>query len=197
MKHLLTVAFLLLTGMGAAGMGAAIRPQAGEHRLALSLQRKLQYIGENAQAAKPDPAPTVMTEEEVNDYFAAGKVKMPQGLTKITFRGRSGQVTALAVVDFDQMRAGQRSSNPLLTIFSGTHNVEIDTDASGSEHRGHVHVRSVSIDGTAVPNFALEIFVDRFLKPKYPDVGIDSVFDLPERIDTATVGYHKLTVTQK
>ena len=192
MKNILIPAFLLLTGIS-----PAVPQRVYEHRLALSLQNKLQHIAENSKAVKPDPAPTIMTEEEINDYFAAGNMKLPQGITKITFQGRSGEVTALAVVDFDQIRAGQRSTNPLLAIFSGTHNVSIDSDASGSEGRGKVHVRSVSIDGTAVPTFVLEIFVDRFLKPKYPNVGIDSVFNLPDRIDTALIGYHKLTVKQK
>lgn len=192
MKNLLTTAFLLFTVLCMAS------PQrVSEHRLALSLQVKLQHIGDNAKLEKPDPAPTVMTEEEINDYFAAGNMKLPQGVRKVTFQGRSGQVSAVTVVDFDQIRAGQHSSNPLLAIFSGTHNVSIEADAVGSQGQGKVHVRSVAIDGTTVPNFALEIFVDRFLKPRYPNVGIDSVFSLPDRIDTATIGYHKLTVIQK
>jgi hypothetical protein len=44
---------------------------------------------------------------------------------------------------------------------------------------------------------ALEFFVEHYITPKYPNVGLDSQFQLPNRIDTATVGYHKLTVTQK
>jgi len=43
----------------------------------------------------------------------------------------------------------------------------------------------------------LELFVDKFLTPKYPQIGIDSQFALPDRIDTATVGEHQLAVTQK
>jgi hypothetical protein len=39
--------------------------------------------------------------------------------------------------------------------------------------------------------------VEKFLTPKYPQIGLDSQFPLPDRIDTATVGLHKLTVTQK
>jgi hypothetical protein len=191
MKNIL-ISALLMTGIC-----LALTPPVSEHRLAASMQNKLEHIEQNSKRAKPDPAPTVMTEEEINDYFAAGNMKMPQGVQKITFQGKSGQVTALAVVDFDQIRAGQRTSNPLLAVFNGTHHVGIDSDVYGSEGRGKVHVRGVSIDGTAVPNFALEIFVDKFLKPKYPNVGMDSVFDLPDKIDTATVGYHKLTVTQK
>src|SRR5579871_2636727 len=37
-----------------------------QHRLAQSLQAKLDHIQQNGQRAHPDPAPTVMTEEEIN-----------------------------------------------------------------------------------------------------------------------------------
>ena len=170
---------------------------ASQHRLADSLQRKLDHIQQNAQSAQPDQTPTVMTEEEINDYFAAGRVKLPQGVKRVTFQGQSGILTALAIVDFDEIRAGQQSSNPLLSIFSGTHNVRVESDAVGSGGQGKIHVRTVSIDGIAVPRMALEFFMNEYLKPKYPNVGMDSEFQLNDKIDTATIGYHKLTVTQK
>ena len=46
-------------------------------------------------------------------------------------------------------------------------------------------------------NLLLELFVEKYLKPKYPNFGIDSQFALPDRVDTASVGLHKVTVTQK
>ena len=39
--------------------------------------------------------------------------------------------------------------------------------------------------------------IEKYLHPKYPNIGLDSRFGLPDRIDTARVGTHKLTVTQK
>jgi hypothetical protein len=168
-----------------------------QHRLADSLQRKLDHIQENAKSAQPDQTPTVMTEEEINDYFAAGRVKLPQGVKRVTFQGQSGMLTGLAVVDFEEIRAGQQSSNPWLSIFSGTHNVRVESDAVGSGGQGKIHVRAVSIDGIDVPRMALEFFISKYLKPKYPNVGMDSEFSLPGRIDVAIIGYHKLTVTQK
>ncbi|HTC95261.1 MAG TPA: hypothetical protein VK699_17580 [Terriglobales bacterium] len=170
---------------------------ASQHRLADSLQRKLDHIQENAKSAQPDQTPTVMTEEEFNDYFAAGRVKLPQGVKRVTFQGQSGVLTALAIVDFDQIRAGEPSSNALLSMFSGTHNVRVESDAAGSNGQGKIHVRNVSIDGIDVPPMALEFFINEYLKPKYPNVGMDSEFSLPDRIDVAIIGYHKLTVTQK
>jgi hypothetical protein len=167
------------------------------HRLADSMQTKLEHIQENGEQAHPDQAPTIMTEEEVNDYIAAGRITLPQGVKKLRMEGRSGIVTAFLNVDFDEIRAGQNSSNPLLSVFSGQHDVRVEADAAGSGREGRVHVREVTIDGFSVPRMALEYFVSKYITPKYPNVGIDSQFQLPNKIDMATVGYHKVTVTQK
>jgi len=177
--------------------GAATPRPSGSHQLAESMQRKLDHLRENAASAHPDQTPTVLTEEEINDYFASGKAQLPQGVKKVVLQGTPGMITGLVTVDFDEIRAGQKSSNPLMAIFSGTHNVRVETDASGSGGEGKVHARSVSIDGIEVPTIALQFFLEKYVTPKYPNVGIDSHFPLPERIDTATVGQHKLTLTQK
>jgi hypothetical protein len=177
--------------------GTSASPSPTSHRLADSMQRKLDHIRENGERSHPDPAPTVLTEEEVNEYFAAGKIKLPQGVKKVTLQGNDGVVNALVKVDFDEVRAGQRSSNPLLSIFSGVHDVQLDADVAGSGGEGKVHVRTVSIDSVEVPRMALEFFVAKFITPKYPNVGLDSTFAMPDKIDTATVGSHKLTITQK
>src|SRR5215470_8654620 len=123
----------------------AVAQQASSHRLADSMQRKLNHIEQNGKLAHPDQTPTVMTEEEINDYFAAGRVKLPQGVKKVTLEGHSGLVTGHATIDFDEIRAGQRSSNPLLSLFNGTHNVQVEADASGANGTAKVHVRAVSI----------------------------------------------------
>ncbi len=192
MKAVLTISTLSLACL--AGLTAQ---QAADHRLATSMQRKLDHIKQNGERRSPDPAPTVMTEDEINDYFVSGRIKLPVGVKKVWMTGQSGAVTGQMIVDFDEIRAGQRSSNPLLSIFSGTHSVRVEADAYGSGGTGKVHVRNMSIDGVDVPRFVLEIFVNKYLKPKYPGIGLDSEFKLSNRIDTATVGYHKLTLSQR
>ena len=167
------------------------------HRLADSMQAKLAHIQENGQRSNPDQTPTVLTEEEVNDYFASGRIVLPQGVKKVRLEGRTGVVTAFLNVDFDAIRAGQSSTNPLLSVFSGQHDVRVEANAAGSGGQGTVHVREVSIDGFTVPSMALEFFVSKYITPKYPNIGVDSRFKLPNRIDLATVGYHKVTITQK
>jgi hypothetical protein len=169
----------------------------GQHRLSQSLQAKLNHIQQNGERTPPDQTPTVMTEEEVNDYIASGGIVLPQGVKKLRLEGRSGIVTAFLNVDFDEIRGGQNLSNPMLSIFSGRHDVRVEADAAGSGRQGKVHVREVTIDGITVPRVALEYYVSKYVTPKYPNIGIDSTFALPNKIDVATVGYHKLTVTQK
>ena len=181
----------------AAASGQSPGAAPGSHRLAESMQRKLDHLKENGARSQPDQTPTVITEEEVNDYFAAGMVQLPEGVKKNSLQGKDGVITGLVTVDFDAIRGGQRSSNPLLALFSGTHNVRVEADAAGAGGQGKVHVRTVNIDGIDVPPIALEYFLEKYVTPKYPNVGIDSHFPLPEKIDTATVGYHKITLTQK
>lgn len=176
---------------------SAAQPASSGHRLAQSMQLKLNRIEQNSQRSNPDQTPTVLTEDEVNDYFAAGNVKLPQGVKKVTFQGRTGVVTAFLLVDFDEIKQGQHTSNPLLSMFSGTHNVAVEGDAAASGGQGKVHVRSVTIDAIEVPRMALEYFVSKYITPKYPNMGLDSTFQLPDKIDTAKVGYHKVTITQK
>lgn len=170
---------------------------ASSARLANSMQAKLDYIEQNGRKTTPNQTPTVMTEDEVNAYLASGRVQLPQGVNKVRLQGQSGKVDAFLTVDFDKIREGQHSSNPLLGLFSGVHDVTVESDAVGAGRQGKVHVETVSLDGTEIPHIALQYFVEKYITSKYPNIGLDSQFQLPDKIDTATVGYHKVTVTQK
>jgi hypothetical protein len=162
-----------------------------------SAQRKIAHVESNGRSPHPNQTPTVFTEGEVNAYLASDNVRLPVGVESVKLEGEDGVITGNAHVDFDRIREGTHSSNPLLSIFSGVHDVVVVAHAHGAEGRGHVHVDSVSIDDMEVPHFVLQLFVDKFLTPKYPDLGIDSQFAMAGRIDTATVGTHELTVIQK
>jgi len=162
-----------------------------------SMRQKLARIGSNARSSHPDQAPIILTEVEVNAYLASDEIALPQGVQSVKLSGDAGIVSGTAKVDFDRIREGAHSTNPLLAIFSGLHEVMVVTHAHGENHQGYVHVDSVSLDGVEVPRFVLQLFVEKYLQPKYPQLGLDSRFPLPDRVDTAVVGAHKLTLTQK
>ena len=162
-----------------------------------SAERKIDRVEANGRSPRPNQTPTVFTEAEVNAYLASDNVRLPAGVESVKLEGEDGVITGHARVDFDRIREGAHSSNPLLSVFSGVHDVVVVAHAHGAEGRGHVHVESVSIDDMEVPHFVLQLFVDKFLTPKYPDLGIDSQFVLADRIDSASVGTHELTIIQK
>lgn len=162
-----------------------------------SMERKIQYVQQNGALPAPDPKPTEFTEQEVNAYIASGRVKLPAGVQSVQFEAQPDIIHGNARVDFDQLKSGRSSSNPLLSIFSGIHDVVVIAHARGVKHTGYVEVDSVALDGVEIPRFVLQVFVQKCLQPKYPDIGLNSQFSLAAKIDTATVGQNKLTVTQK
>lgn len=165
---------------------------------AAAVQRKLDHLDANSHRAHPDPTPTVFSEQEANAYLASGNVEFPAGVESVKLQfAPGGAISGTSHVDFDKALAGARSANPLLSMFSGVHEVAVATHASGSAGQGHVHIDSVSLDGITVPNFVLQLFIEKYLQPKYPQIGLDSRFALPDRIDSARVEDHRVTLIQK
>ncbi|MGH9511005.1 MAG: hypothetical protein ACRD2U_02600 [Terriglobales bacterium] len=160
-------------------------------------EAKVQHIETNGELAHPDRRPTEFTADEINAYFASGEVDLPAGVQSVRFQGTAGVVTASCRVDFDQVEAGRNSANPLLSLFSGIHDVVVVANAAGAGGEGNVEVQSVSLDGVEIPRFVLGLFVDKFLTPRYPNVGLDSRFSLPDKIESAVVGADQLSITQK
>ena len=158
---------------------------------------KLDFLERNAKSKPVSRRPTQINADEVNAWFHEGGYKLPQGVQKVLFHSQPDTIQADATVDFDAVKEGKRNLNPLLSMFSGVHDVQVAATASAQSGQGHVNIQSVSIDGVAVPNLALELFINKYLKPKYPDVGMQNDFQMPDRIDTATVGNDNALLTQK
>lgn len=159
---------------------------------------KIAHLEQNARSEPVDPAPTVLTPQEINAYVNEGGVTLPQGVHNVNFSSQPGTVNATAEVDFDELTAGKTQSNPLMMLFTGRHDVAASAQASGKNGRGIVHVNSVSLDGVPVPQRLLQYFVDRYLKPRFGNnVGVDSNFPLPVRINSAVVGANQVTLVQR
>jgi hypothetical protein len=162
-----------------------------------AMQQKLAWLKTNAAKAHPDPKPTELTGPEINAYFAEGGVKMPNGVSHLRLSSQDTTVDAHADVDFEQIMPGRGSSNPLYSLFSGTHDVHAVAQATGANGMGIIRVESIDFDGITIPQFALEWFVQHYLAPKYPNVGLTSTFKLPLRIDSATVETGKVRLIQR
>ncbi|MBV8207255.1 MAG: hypothetical protein JO041_10715 [Acidobacteria bacterium] len=165
---------------------------------ARSAQEKIEAIQQNGESASPKPMTTHLGETEINSYLNSGAVKIPEGVNNVHMIGENGVVVGTAKVNFDQLKAGRRNSmNPLLAMFSGTHDIRVRAHVSAENGVGTVDVDTVEIDGVMVPRVAIELFADRYLSPRYPGIGTHSTFSLPDQIDNARVGAHAVTVIQR
>jgi hypothetical protein len=160
-------------------------------------QSKLDFLERNGNSNPVQRRSTQINADEVNAWFREGGYKLPQGVQKVIFHSQPDTIQADTTVDFDALKEGKRNLNPLLSVFSGVHEVQITATGSAQNGRGQVNVQTVSIDGVDVPHLALEMFVNKYLKPKYPDIGLENNFEMPDRIDTATIGNDNALLTQK
>ena len=164
-----------------------------------AFQEKVAHIQQNAQQAEPDSRPTNFSQEEINAYFSERRLpKMPEGVKSVRFELSPDSVTAYTTVDFDELRRERKSNNPLLALFTGQHDTVVVANTQATSP-GHVRVtvESVEIDGISVPKMALELFIDKWVKPKYPNVGLDNEYALPARISSAEIKPQLGVIVQK
>jgi hypothetical protein len=163
----------------------------------VSMERKIAHLKQNAERAQPDSKPTEITQDEANAYFAEGGVKMPKGVSDLKLAASPGTLDGHAKVDFDVITEKARSRNPLYAVFTGVHDAHVVAQANGARGTGTITVQKVELDGIEIPQTLLQFFVDRYLKSKYPNVGLTSAFKLPLRIDSAVVENGKVVLVQK
>jgi hypothetical protein len=187
---LLWMAFSTATLVGAT-TGSA------NEKLADQFAARLHHIQQNGMSATPDPRPTELPDNEGNAYFAAGRVKLPASVQQLRYSTSPGTVNAVARIDFDVLTQNSKSNNPLLSLFSGVHDVRVIADASAQNGTATVIAQSVEIDGIPVPRMALEYFVSKYLTSRFPNVGMTSHFKLPARVDSAKVDAGKVIVFQR
>jgi hypothetical protein len=177
----------------------ALFAQAARHTPAyLSMDKKIAILESNAGETSAKPQTTTITQDELNAYLTEGGVQIPKGLSNVKIEFQPGTVHASSQVDFDQLSEGHGGGNPIFSaLFSGTHDVEADGEASGSDGQGTVTIQSVKLDGVPVPKSALQYLIQHYVKPKYPSAGMTSTFALPEKIETAVVQQSQVALTQK
>lgn len=186
--------FTLVLAAGPVAAAPAKTPQ----QLADSMEKKIASVKENGAKERPDKRITVFQQDEINAYFAERRLTMPDGVRSVVFTLGPNLVHAQARIDFDDITRNRRTHNPLMYLFTGVHNVEVSArTAPAGAGMVHVTVESVTIDGVTVPRMALQFFVDRFVSPKYPKVGLDRDYRLPAKMDAVVIARGKGTVTQK
>jgi len=178
----------------------ALLAQAARHTPAyLSMDKKIALIESNSSNSPAQPQTTTITQDELNAYLTEGGVTIPKGISNVKIEFGPGTVHGSSQVNFDQLSEGHGGGgNPIFSaIFTGTHDVEADAQASGSSGQGTVTIETVKLDGVAIPKSALQYLIQYYVKPKYPNAGMTSTFALPDKIENAAVQQSQVALTQK
>jgi hypothetical protein len=192
-----TVRVLLIPVALLLGLAMADQQSNANHADYRSIQQKLVYLKLNAAKTHPDPKPVELTEAEVNAYFNEGGVKLPKGVSQVHLTSRPGIIDGHAHVDFEPIMQGRNPNNPLYNLFSGSHDIHVVAEAAGVNGIATIKTQTVELDNVAVPEWALEFFVQRYLTPRYPNVGMTSTFKMPLRIQTARIETGKVVLEQR
>ncbi|HUQ49541.1 MAG TPA: hypothetical protein VM056_02415 [Terriglobales bacterium] len=188
---------LTLVAAGFFAPTSTLAAPASTTKLADAMQRKIDFVTVNGRKAIPEKKSTVFAQDEINAYFAERRLKMPEGVRSVKFQLRPELVTANASIDFDEITREKRSLNPLMYLFTGLHDVTVTARAVPlGKGEVRVTVETVTIDGVTVPKMALKFFVERYVNPKYPNVGLDHEYRLPAKMNSVIIQKAKGTVNQ-
>ena len=91
--------------------------------------------------------------------------------------------------------AGSTGNALVDALVSGTHNLHIGGKLAAAKGIGKFDLQSVSVDGIPVPNILIDTLIQKYAKPKYPDVDLKEPFEMPWGIQAIDIGQHKATIT--
>ncbi len=125
------------------------------------------------------------TEAEI-DAFLEHEISQhyPQGVRRIHFRFLQDQLSARALVDFNEMQADSAAARKSLVwaLLQGEHWVEVSGKLTGENGLGRYDILGIRIDDQEVPRVLIDLLLDHYVLPKYPGAGPNTDFDLPFNI---------------
>jgi hypothetical protein len=179
--------------LGSAGCAALLLPLAvpAGTASAAGTRHKIHQI--ETESLRPG-ARITFTTDEINAYAreqvatAVGDaIKQP----RVEFA--SGQATGSAVVDFVKLQTqrGQPPGALLRWALRGEKPIKVRLRFRSGNGEGRVDVEEVELAGVPLTGRALDLVIDYYLRPRYPDIAIGEPFELRhkvERIDLTALG---------
>lgn len=163
------------------------------------MEQKLERVDQNGKASPPKKLTTVLTQEEINAYFAVCMgTHLPRGVSAVRFELHPGRPAAFGTVDFDEFKTASRKPNAVLDmLLRGRKPVAVTgTFSSSGDGYGTFHLESVTVGAYTVEGVLLDLLVRWFVLPRYPTAAVDRPFQLPAAIRRAAVEEAKVVLVQ-
>lgn len=162
-------------------------------RSAQVLQEKIDTIKKAEKTPGRQASETVVvTESELESYVLFSlREQIPARVDSIDVQLTPGTVAADTKMTF----GNSPTKNPLIDVLiSGTHRFFIKGKLTASGGMGKFNLDEARVDGIPVPIVFIETLVDRYVKPKHPDVKLDEPFMVPWGIEDLTITNGKATI---
>ncbi len=146
---------------------------------AQSLQNKIDDVHKVEASGDPQHRDNEVevSEVELESYVLFElREKIPAQLDSIRVQLTPGAISADTQITFTSNATG---NSMLDALVGGTHNLFVKGRLSGSDSMGKFDLDEVRVDGIPVPKVLIQTLVDKYVKPKYPDVDLKAPFDLP------------------
>ena len=164
------------------------------NRAAETLESKIQAIKKAETDTKNRPPSRVeISEAELESYVMVYLRKdIPVDINSVRVQLTPGVIATDAKLTIPNVSTG----NPLVdALVNGTHNIHIGGKLTAARGEGKFDLQSVTVDGIPVPNILIDTLIQKYAKPKYPEVDLKEPFELPWGIEAIDIGLHKATVT--
>ena len=159
-------------------------------RTARMLQEKIDAVKKAAKATDRKASETVeVSDSELEAYVLYSlRQQIPARVDSIDVQLTPGVVAADTKMTF----GNSPTNNPLIDmLISGTHRLFVKGKLTAIHGMGKFSLDQARVDGIPVPIVLIETLVDKYVKPKYPDVRLDEPFMMPWGIEELTVMHGK------
>lgn len=176
----------------------AAEPVSAQNDVSEKTSRVLQSKIDAVKAAEKDgnsrpPRTVEVSEPELESYVIYGlKDDIPARVDSIDVQLTEGAVAADTKLTFPPDATG----NAVVDAFvSGTHTFFLKGKLAASAGRGRFELMEVRVDGIPVPNVLIETLIDKYVKPKYPQVDLKEPFPMPWGMESLVITPRKATIT--
>lgn len=127
---------------------------------------------------------------EVNAYAAEEvRKEVPEGMRSPRIVLGANSATGTALIDFNKMQTA-RGTPPgalLSLLLRGEHEVSVDLGFQSANGIARVDVRRVTVGGASLSGRALDLVIDYYVLPRYPEAAIGRPFQLRHNVQKVAV----------
>lgn len=163
-----------------------------------SFEGKVQILGSKDTRPLPSYPAVIITEYETNAYFKVhSKEFLPAGVGTPSVRIQPEHGVVSGDVNFDELSRlypNQTDMGPkiLAAMFHGTQHVTIIARIQSQSNGVLVHIESIAVGSTTVPNWLVEYLIQNVLQPKY-HFDLSKPFAYPDHVKQVVLGSGQVT----